>query len=85
VKFTRRPASEGKGDGISGGVNGGITDGIGRLAYYIRNIPGRNVTEITAALDIPQRTVERWIKKLREQGEIVFSGPRKSGGYFVSR
>lgn len=93
VKFTRRPASEGIGGGISGGVNGGIgggkdggiTEGIDRLADYIRNTPGRNVTEITAALDIPQRTIERWLKKLKEQGEIVFSGPRKSGGYFVSR
>jgi len=93
VKFARRPASEGKGGGINGGVNGGmsggkdggIMEGIDRLAEYIRNTPGRNVTEITTALDIPQRTIERWLKKLKEQGEIVFSGPRKSGGYFVSR
>ena len=47
--------------------------------------PGKRVVEIAAASNIPSKTVERWIKKLREQGEIVFSGPRKSGGYFVSR
>jgi len=64
---------------------GGITEGIDRLAEYIRNTPGRNVAEITTARDIPQRTIERWLKKLKEQGDIVFSGPRKSGGYFVSR
>ena len=80
VKFTRRPASEGEG----GGVNGGIAEGIDCLADYIRNTPGRNVTEITATLNIPQRTVERWLKKLREQGRIVFIGPLKTGGYFVS-
>ena len=89
VKFIRRSASEGGVGGISGGVSGGTDggtkEGIDSLADYIRNTPGRNVTEITAALDIPQRTIERWIKKLKEQGEIVFSGPRKSGGYFVSR
>jgi hypothetical protein len=28
VKFTRHPASEGKGGGISGGTDGGITEGI---------------------------------------------------------
>ena len=76
VKFTRRPVSEGKG--------GGITEGIDRLADYIRNTPGRNVTEISAALDIPQRTIERWIMKLREQGKIVFTGSRKTGGYYVN-
>ncbi len=88
VKFTRRPASEREGGGISGGISGGtdgaITEGIDRLADYIRNTPGKNVTEITAAMDIPQRTIERWLKKLREQGRIVFIGPKKTGGYFVS-
>ncbi len=80
VKFLRRPASE----GISGGISGGMEEGIDRLADYIRNTPGRNVKEIAAALNLPQRTIERWIKKLREQGKIVFTGSRKAGGYFVS-
>jgi len=80
VKFIQRPASEGK----SGGISGGVTEGIDRLADYIRNTPGRNVTEITAALDVPQRTIERRLKKLKEQGKIVFTGPRKTGGYFVN-
>ncbi|HLA26382.1 MAG TPA: ATP-binding protein [Syntrophales bacterium] len=92
VKFNRRPASEGRFGGISGGANGGISggkdggikEGIDQLADYIRNTPGRNVTEITAALNIPQRTIERWLKKLREQGRIVFTGSRKTGGYFIS-
>jgi len=44
VKFTRRPASE----GINGGTDGGITEGKDRLVDYIRNTPGRNVTEISA-------------------------------------
>ena len=70
---------------MSGGKDGGITEGIDLLAEYIRNTPGKNVTEIAAALNIPQRTVERWLKKLREQGTIIFTGPRKTGGYFVSR
>lgn len=88
VKFARRPAGEGKGGGINGGVNGGIsggiTEGIKRLADYIKNAPGRNVAEITAALDIPQRTVERWLKKLKGEGEIVFIGSRKTGGYHAT-
>jgi ATP-dependent DNA helicase RecG len=96
VKFARRPASEGINEGvsegtnggvnggISGGTDGGITEGIDRTVDYIRNTPGKNVTEITAALDIPQRTIERWLKKLQEQGRIVFIGPKKTGGYFVS-
>ncbi|MEI6314730.1 MAG: helix-turn-helix domain-containing protein [Syntrophus sp. (in: bacteria)] len=92
MKFNRKPASaginggisSGANGGISGGTDGGIKEGIDHLVDYIRNTPGRNVTEITAALNIPQRTIERWIKKLREEGKITFSGARKTGGYFVS-
>ena len=68
VKFARRPAGE----------------GINRLREFVRNQPGKRVSEISAALDIPSKTVERWVKKLREQGVIVFRGPRKTGGYHVT-
>jgi ATP-dependent DNA helicase RecG len=81
VKFTRRPVSE----GINEGINGGVNEGISQLLEYIRKNPAKRVVEIAAAVNVPSKTIERWIKKLREQGEIVFSGPRKSGGYFVSR
>jgi len=85
VKFIRRPASEGINGGISEGINGGANEGINRLLEFIRKNPGKRVVEIAAVLNVPSKTIERWIKKLKEQGVIVFSGPRKSGGYFVSR
>jgi len=88
VKFLRRPASEGISGGISGGANGGIngggSEGIKNLFEFINKNPGKRVVEIAAALNIPSKTIERWIKKLREQGKIVFTGSRKTGGYFVS-
>jgi ATP-dependent DNA helicase RecG len=84
VKFTRRPAGEGINEGISEGTNGGVNEGINRLREFVRNQPGKRVSEISAALDIPSKTVERWVKKLREQGVIVFRGPRKTGGYHVN-
>ena len=85
VKFIRRPASEGINGGANEGINGGANEGINRLLEFIRKNPGKRVVEIAAVLNVPSKTIERWIKKLKEQGVIVFSGPRKSGGYFVSR
>jgi ATP-dependent DNA helicase RecG len=76
--------SGGVNGGMGGGTDGGITEGINSHADYIKNTPGRNVTKITVDLDIPERSVEQWLKKLREQGEIVFIGPRKTGGYHVT-
>jgi ATP-dependent DNA helicase RecG len=83
VKFARRPASEGINEGVSEGINGGVNEGINRLFEFIRKNPGKRVVEIAAALNVPSKTIERWIKKLREQGRVIFTGSRKTGGYFV--
>jgi ATP-dependent DNA helicase RecG len=34
------------------------------------------------ALNIPLRTVERWLKQLKENGQIEFRGAAKTGGYY---
>jgi DNA-binding MarR family transcriptional regulator len=65
VKFTRCPASE----GINEGTNGGVNEGISQLLEYIRKNPSKRVVEIAAALDVPSKTIQRWIKKLRERGK----------------
>ncbi|MCX5829168.1 MAG: putative DNA binding domain-containing protein [Deltaproteobacteria bacterium] len=88
VKFIRRPASEGISGGINEGtsevINGGINEGINRTLEFIRKNPGKRVIEIAAATNIPSKTIERWIKKLKEQGKITFNGARKTGGYFAA-
>jgi len=87
VKFIRRPTSEGIiggiNEGTNEGINGGINEGINMIIEFIRKNPGKRVTEIAAATNIPSKTIERWIKKLKEQGKITFSGARKTGGYLI--
>jgi ATP-dependent DNA helicase RecG len=34
-------------------------------------------------LKTPAKTIERWIKQLRDEGEIEYRGSKKTGGYFV--
>jgi ATP-dependent DNA helicase RecG len=41
-------------------VNGGVND----ILVLIENNPGINVSNIKALLNIPQRTIERWINRL---------------------
>ena len=64
--------------GVNGGVNGGVND----LLTYIQSNPGQKTDEIKQALQIPQRTLERYLKKLRDTNRIEFRGPAKTGGYF---
>ena len=39
--------------------------------------------QMTVALNMPLRTVERELKKLKEQGLIHFEGATKTGGYYA--
>ncbi len=62
-------------EGVNGGVNG--------LLAHIQSHPGQRASEISAVINIPLRTIERWLKDLRETGDIEFRGASKTGGYFA--
>jgi ATP-dependent DNA helicase RecG len=34
-------------------------------------------------LNIPLRTLQRWLKELKEKDLIEYCGSKKSGGYFI--
>lgn len=63
----------------SGGVSGGVSD----LLNFIKTNPGQNSKEIKMAVNLPQRTLERWLKQLREHNKIEFQGVPKTGGYYL--
>jgi ATP-dependent DNA helicase RecG len=68
--------------GVSGGVNGGVTDAQDMLLLIGRH-PGANATSLAALACTSKRTVERWLKQLKDQGLIEFRGAPKTGGYFI--
>lgn len=65
--------------GISGGISGGIKD----LLIYINDNPGKRTNEIAETMNIPSKTIEKWIAKLRTKDLIEFRGSKKTGGYWV--
>ena len=50
---------------------------------YIKSNPGQRVSQISKRLQIPEKTLERWIKRLKEEGKIEFRGSKKTGGYYT--
>ena len=52
---------------------------------FIKNNPGNRLTYISKKLHIPNKTLERWIKTLREKGKIEFKGAPKTGGYIIKK
>lgn len=63
----------------------GINEGINDVLAFIRQNPGCRVPKISAELDIPEKTVERRIKKLKEENKIEYVGSNKTGGYRIKK
>ena len=64
-------------------INEGINEGIKKLYNYIKNNPHKRTSQISKDLQVPIKTLERWIKKLKEEGKIEYVGSKKTGGYCV--
>lgn len=67
---------------LVGGVSGGVSGGVKLLLNYIEKNPGVKASKISQEFDLPQRTVERWLKKLKEEKKIEYKGSAKTGGYW---
>lgn len=60
----------------------GVNVGVKTLLVFIENNPGTNVLTMAKQFNVTQRTIERWIKILREENKIEFKGVPKTGGYW---
>lgn len=63
-------------------VNVGVNVGVNGLLPYIQSHPGQRAGDIATAFKLTQRTIERWLKQLKEDGLIEFRGATKTGGYY---
>lgn len=68
--------------GTNVGVNVGTNVGTNDLLIYIQAHPGQRTGEMAIAFKITKRTIERWLKQLKESSKIEFKGATKTGGYY---
>jgi ATP-dependent DNA helicase RecG len=47
--------------------------------------PGLNAEQLEQEINTPKRTIERWLKQLKEQQAIEFRGAPKNGGYYLKQ
>ena len=52
---------------------------------YIKNTPGKGAPQIEKAFSVPIKTIERWLKKLKDEQKIEFRGASKTGGYYTKK
>ena len=65
--------------------NGGIKEsgGLNILFDYIKKNPGKRISEISSILQIPESTLEKQAKKLKDLKKITYKGSKKRGGYYL--
>ena len=68
--------------GISEEVSEGIDEGIRTLFEFIKTSPGLRAPQISKALGVPVKTLERWLRILKTKNVIEFRGSRRFGGYW---
>jgi predicted HTH transcriptional regulator len=60
----------------------GVSGGVNKLLEFIKINPNFKANEISDNIQIPLRTVERWLKQLKDENKIEFRGGPKTGGYW---
>ena len=63
--------------------NEGVNEGVNELHKTIKKYPNNKTPFYSGKLNVPVKTIERWIKTLKEKNLIEFKGSPKTGGYFV--
>jgi predicted transcriptional regulator len=67
------------------GINVGINEeneGINLLLALIDQNPNQKIPFFASKLNVTERTVERWVRELRDNGKILYKGPKRTGGYW---
>ena len=67
--------------GLSGGIDGGLVE---RILALIRSNASITVQEIAETLEVPKRTLEREMKKLRSSGRIIRVGGNRYGHWKIN-
>ncbi|WP_367913163.1 hypothetical protein [Leadbetterella sp. DM7] len=69
-------------EGANEGINEGVNEGVNRLLKLIEENPGNRKPYFVSSMNVPEKTMERWLKYLRESQKIEFRGAAKTGGYY---
>ena len=75
---------EGVIEGVIEGVGKDIKEKLASILFVLNEQPGLRTTMLSNKTEIPAKSVERYIKRLKDAGLIKYSGSSKSGGYYLS-
>ncbi|HRP34191.1 MAG TPA: putative DNA binding domain-containing protein [Agriterribacter sp.] len=72
-------------EGITEGITEGIKDKMKQMLVLLYNNEGSRTVDMEEQLEIPAKSLERYIKILRDAGLIEYKGAKRSGGYYLTK
>ena len=66
-------------------AEGEVVESDNPVLDFILEHPGSRANQISAALNIPLRTLQRELSRLKDSSQIEFRGAPKNGGYFSKK
>ena len=70
---------------IGGEINGEINEEIKRVLHLILKNGGIKTKAIAHRIGRPKKTVDNYLRKLRDLGKIHYIGSKKTGGYYATK
>ena len=77
--------AEGINGEINGEISGEISGEIKRVYQLILINEGIKAKDIAKGVKRPKKTVDKYIKKLKDMERIYYKGSKKTGGYYVKK
>ena len=71
--------------GVTEGVTEGVKERVTAIVSLLSKRQGLRISHMALELNVPDKSLERYIKQLKDAGIIEFKGASKSGGYFLTR
>lgn len=75
---------EGVTEGITEGITAEVKDKITKILLVLYKEGGVRTVDIEKLIDIPAKSLERYIKQLKDAGIIEFKGANRTGGYYIT-
>lgn len=75
---------EGVIEGMNEGISKDLKEKLALILCILKEQPGLRTTMLGEKTNIPVKSLERYVKQLKDAGLIKFLGASKTGGYFLS-
>ena len=72
-----------RGELSDGAVSGAVSGVVKQVLDFVQDQPGCRANSIAQALNIPLRSVQRYLTQLKKDGGVEFRGAPRNGGYFL--